>query len=244
MGRVIIGLAAKEILNQAIQNVRPKFWWQKAYRASLRAGYVVDKVDDYTVVFGDEPKTARSLDADRQLVTFKETTIRGLEPRGDFFRKHSPWPIDLLPNVAGGKYGAKPYVKVVSPSIVIRRRRELRPMMRSLTKTMRKLHVPLKAGKAKLGNRMAFDLEYALLSQEFGRGGKPVWRPIIRQANRILLQAIKDADAGGWGAKVLLNLKYSWNSLKAFGIPKLDPALLPSIVSFQSKLLGRPGGAY
>lgn len=233
--RQVFAALGDDVFDRVRALLRPKFWWQKPFKKSLKYGYLTDKDQDFLAVYGDKPGFVNHLDATRMLIWFGNTTNKMLASRADLFRKFNPWTVDTLPKVAADLYGARAKVRVMSPAVVTQRRRELRKQMPQIMKTLLANKVPIKKGPAKLNNRTVFDLEHALLSQEFFRGGRPVFRQVLRQINQLVARASAEVDPD-----MMLDPEQGTAEKDGFGeIPKLDPALLPSISEFQSKIIGK-----
>lgn len=233
--RRVLAELGDEILDVVRAKMKPKFWWQPRYKKSLRVGYVASKQGDMLAVYGDQPGIVRHLNASRMLIWFGRTRNQSLALRADLFRKYEPWTVDTLPKVAGDLYGAKAKIRNMSPGVVARRRRALKKIMPKILKELKANKIPIKKGMPKLQNRAVFDLEHALLAQEFFRGGRPVWRPVLRQ-----LQQLVNASAAGVDPGMLLAPRQGTDLKDGFRETKpMDPALLPSIEQFQGKLIGK-----
>lgn len=224
----------REILKRVGGRFKPKFWWQGVYKRSLKVAYLESSgVDAWVGVYGDRPVGVGALDAERQLIWFKETRIKGKEKLGDFLREFQPWTVDLLP--ALGVYPARAVVRQVPVRTVIQRRMELRGKRREIEQRIKDLGVKVKRGSAKLRNKATFDLEYAVLAQEFRRGGKPIWRPVIREFPRIVR---RQARKLGESFFIAPRVK------KVGRVRKLNEGAIKSLTKFTSKIVGRPLAVY
>lgn len=234
--RQVLSVLGTEVLAEAKKKLKPKFWWQPKYKSSLRVGYIAGSTADMLAVYGDAPSTVRHLNVSRMLIWFGAPGNKRLMPRADLFRKYSPWTVDTLPNVAGGLFGAKALIRNVAPGVVLKRRKALRKLLPGILKELASMRVPvLKKGAPKLQNRSSFDLEYSLLAQEFFRGGRPVWRPIIRDLPRLINRSVAAVPTDAF-----LDPKAAVPTNDGFGETEaLDPALLSSIGAFQGKLIGK-----
>jgi hypothetical protein len=236
MGRALLSAVGKRLVHEVRRLIRPKFWWQKAYKASVRASYAVERNQDLVAVYADQPRVVRALDADRMLVYFRPESVRGMEQIADLFREYQPWTIDQLPRI-NKSYGARPYVRMASLRAVAARRRELRAERKEILEKLKALKVVVRPGSPKLAGNTAFDLEHAVLSGEFHRGGgKPVWRTVARRVPKMVVRE-------SLGVEGILTTERNPGS-GFLGLRKLNEAYLLSIEQFQEKLFGRPSPAY
>lgn len=233
--RQVLSKLGDEVLAAVETKLKPKFWWQPRFKKSLKVGYVANKNGDMLAVYGDQPNVVRHLNAARMLIWFGHTNNRNMALRADLFRKYEPWTVDTLPRVAGDIYGAKAKIRNMAPGVVSKRRRALRTLMPKILKELKANKIPVKKGMPKLQNRAVFDLEHALLAQEFFRGGHPIFRPVLRRIQQFL-----NSSAAKVGTDMLLEpgqgtaVKDGFRQTKA-----MDPALLTSISQFQGKLIGK-----
>lgn len=233
--RRVFSALGSDVLTAVKAKLKPKFWWQPRFKKSLKVGYIAGKDSDMLAVYGDEPNLVRHLNASRMLIWFGNTNNRQLATRADLFKKYEPWTVDTLPRVAGDIYGAKAKIRNMSPGVVTKRRRELRKQMPMILKEMKANKIPIKKGMPKLQNRAVFDLEHALLAQEFFRGGRPIWRPVLRQ-----IQQLVYASSSKVNPTMLLDPDQGTTIKDGFKETKvMNPALLDSIRRFQGKLIGK-----
>lgn len=228
----------KEFKRVVFNRIVAKNWWQRQYKASIQLGYLSSDSAEGVVVFADEPGYVRTLDASKMLIFFRPESAKGMEAKADFFRKYQPWTVDALPPVAGNQYGAKPYVKLTTPRIVMKRRQQLKRLAREIKTGSKNLKIKaMTRGTPRFPKGVAFDLPFSVLSMEFGRGGRPAWRQALRQDRALLKVAmLKFARRGGWD--LMYNPMTKWDGLNVgySGLKPVPPSNMKSIYRFQNKI--------
>lgn len=241
--KLLLRRVVEQVFNEIVKDIPTGEHWLKKYRNSIKV-FEMKNLPKNEYGFSIAARVSGDwtmADAEKMIVYFDSIARSPDRAIGDVLEKYSPFTVNNVPSLDPHDYGATVSVRRVRSDEIKEVRKANERHQESIRSELDQAGATFVKGPAKIGRKVFFDLDFAVMRMELGFGDvkKPHWRPALRKISLFLEKMERDVKVHKILAKYFTPEDDTWKSELDRTHPQIEVREVENFEEFQDKIYPR-----